>query len=68
MTTRTVATMDDGDPVIVEGPFDGPDYAPDEIHLRIGAVRQGGTRYAILNREQAIRIASNLLRAVLDIP
>ena len=58
MKTRRVNTREDGDPVIVEPSEE------DEILLRIGARQRGEARIAILSNSQALRVASNLIRAV----
>lgn len=63
MTTRTVGTKYRGDPVSVI-------VAPDDdkvLHLRIGPVQQGKTRYAVLDRKQALRVAINLIRTANDL-
>ena len=64
VTTRRVSTMYRGDPVSVRVDPDDSEH----LHLRIGPPERGKSRYAVLNRGQAIRVAINILRTVNELP
>ena len=60
---RATSTVVRGDTVAVE-----PGVDRDRLNLRIGPRRQGRTRYAVLTRRHALRIALNLIRCAEELP
>ena len=60
MSETRIETMYTDDSILIDYDGDG------EIRIRIGEPDSTGSRYVILNREQALQTASNLMSKVFE--